>query len=118
MHTCKNATDVELCYRAHILWTPCGLHRSSPNEIKTLAYVSDSKPTEATASVDDVQVLKHSVTFHDLPLEKRLFFNVLVHATNHSISMSYRGAQTSLYFDNYYTWPVCSPSRSALMTGR
>ena len=103
MHACKNATDVELCYRAHILWTPCGLHRSSPKEIKTVAYKSDNKLPEATANVDGVQVLKHSVTFHDLPLEKQLFFNVLVHATNHSISMSYRGVQTSLYFGRVYT---------------
>ena len=53
--------------------------------------------------IDHVYSVKHTVSFHDLPLEKQLFFNVLVHSRNHSISMSYRGVQTSLHFDRVYT---------------
>eukprot|EP00944_MAST-04C_sp_MAST-4C-sp1_P011471 g11471.t1 len=103
MYACNNVTEIELCYRAHILWTPCGLRRSNPTEMKTLTYSSDDTQSGAGVGIDHVQVIKHSVHFHDLPLGKQLFFNVLVRSRNHSISMSYRGVQTSLHFDRVYT---------------
>merc|ERR1711871_710261 len=66
MYACKNASEIELCHRAHILWTPCGLRRSNPTETKTLAYSSVGKSNGADLGIDHVYSVKHTVSFHDL----------------------------------------------------
>ena len=115
-YKCENSTDVEECYKAAILWTPCGLERSSPNRQKKLVHNNvikikqttdeEETTTTTTSSSDDpavlrkdIKVIKHSITFDELPLERDLYFNILIQSKNSSLKMAYRGIKTSLHFD-------------------